>query len=499
MKNLKLELKNKNILESNFFNKKRKEIQEKYIIIPFLNTLGLREIKIITAPMGLGKSYSIWNVLSPRYLKDKGKLHIHVAPHIETLAQEEIESYISKSFSGQDYPLVCYNDKKLNYTRIKKSLDNGRRVIITITDQSLNNEKDSIIDLLQYKNYAEHTLLTRDELSWGTTTDVYNYKNNTSNPSSKYKGTYFKNLYELFSLGCDLYGFTATPTREHLGELPIKFEENMRIINDWPELSEILLFQKWYKDLRTFDRVYEDSAIVSDITWLMDEVKERERCLESILEGTPFVDSNNKFTSMMAVETNTGSLDRVTIDKVRGIIKDNPNIIPKEYTWIITTESGWTEYDSEGCTTGNCGRNEEWLSLMNSETSSARLLVVVNKGTYGINIPSLCAGVSLKKPKGTTDDTKETIRITGLQFIGRFNRPNMNEYSWELFRKLRDKYDDELGELYLETKNTFVFKAPTNDNQYWIDTINDYKEKFGNSRGEMINYLYGCQEIKKKS
>jgi len=496
MNETKFRLKNKNVLRPDYLNNLRAELGERYIVRPFFETIGQRLIKIITAPTGFGKTFTIWNIISPTFLREYGQLHIHVGPHTETLSEMEIESYLSMSFKGQPYPLVIYNRDEIDYTRVRTSLISGRKVIIVTTDQSMmhqmNDSNNRFIQLVQ--DYASVTLVTRDEMSWGTTTSADNYKNNQGYSGTKYRGTYIKNLYTLFSLGCDFYGFTATPNREQLGELPIEFEENMEIINTWPTQTEMLLFQKWWQSLKTTDYTtdayWDKSILVKEIRHLVDEVKQRERHLEDLLDGTPYSDSNSKFTCMLAVQTDTGKEDRFTVNSVLETIERNPNLIPKDYTWIVTTADGWIEYDHKGNTTGSSGNGSEWLSLMNSQTESARLLVVIYKGIYGVNIPSLCAGVALRNPTGKTGDTKETVRTSGQQFMGRFNRTNLNEHSWKLFKDLSKDYGDEVGLDYLLTKNTFTFRAPDDINNYWTDTIEDFQTNYGNSFGQMINHLY---------
>lgn len=487
---------NKNILRPDYIPTIRGQMTEKYITQPFFNTLGQREIKIIVAPTGFGKTWAIWNIISPSFLKDYGCLHIHVAPHIETIDEKEIESYISTSFRNQDYPLVIYNNSPIDFTHIRNSLLKGRSVILTLSDQSLMklmNEKDSRL-LQLVSDYGSETLLTRDEFSYGTTTSADNYKNDKGHSNSKYRATFINNLHALYQCGCEFYAFTATPSREHLGELPLAFETDMKIINEWPKKEEILLFQAWWEILQVTDYTEEqyndDSILIQELKNLNEEVRQRERRLDMILDDTPYVDPSPKFTSMLSVQTDTGSETRFTTKSVLETIRNNPNIISPEYTFIITTADGWQEYDSHGQKTGNSGSGSEWLSLMNSNTSSARMLVVIFKGTYGINIPSLCAGVSLRCPKAMSSDTKETIRNGGLQFLGRFNRSNMDARSWKIFDDLTKNYGAERGLEYLQIKNTFTFRAPDGVNSYWNDTIKDFKERNGNSFGDMITHLY---------
>lgn len=494
----KFELKNKNVFKPNYLNTLRQELSEKYLINPFKNTLNNpNDIKILTAPTGFGKTYTIWNIMSPLFFEKYGSLHIHIAPHKETLNEAEIEHYLATSFEGRPYPLIKYSNDKIDWTVVTNALANGRKVILVLTDKKIaemfkDSSNPTILQIT--KDYGNKVLITRDEFSYGSTTTPDNYKNTKGHPSDKYLGTYFKNLYTLFKAGAHLYGFTATPTREQLGELPLEFDEEMKIINEWPSKSEMILFQKWWELLQITDyttRDYSDINILkNEIKFLSDEVTMRERELSLLLEDTPYNDAHPKFTGIMSVQIDSGSDNRFTLKKVIDIVKADNTLINKDYTFIATTAEGWIEYDYKGNKTGSHGTSGEWLSKMNSQSESARLLVVIYKGNYGINIPSLCAGVSLRNPLPKTEDTKETIRAGGIQFIGRLNRTSLTNHSWNLFKELTNEYGDERAWKYLQIKNTFKFRAPDGKNNYWVDSISDFKDKYGTSFAELTTYLY---------
>ena len=96
--------------------------------------------------------------------------------------------------------------------------------------------------------------------------------------------------------------------------------------------------------------------------------------------------------------------------------------MPDDFYYIVTTDSGWQEYDSNGNATDNSGEGNGWLTLMNDDNSKARLLIVVSKGDKGINIPSLTDGLIFRNPTPRDKSIGKWIVRNALQLFGRFVR-----------------------------------------------------------------------------
>lgn len=492
-----LQLRNKSLLNEGYINNLRSILQTKYLIDPFFQHLDNPNIKVMEAPTGMGKSWVIFNVLSPTFLENHGSIHIHTAPHTETINEKEIEAYVSDAFNTKGFtPLVIYNGMTIDWTYIRQSLINGRKIIMILSDSKLRHlmEEDmSPIEMI-VSDYGNEVLLTRDEMSWGTTSSPENYRNNQGYSGHKYRGTYIRNLINLHKLGANFTGFTATPTREQKGELETDFGNDIQIINQWPEKHELVLFQKWIRVMEmrnyTTDDYWDTSILRKEIKWLSDKIEGKEKEIQDILENTKLVDTD-KFTGIISLQTRYKEReDRLTVETLLEALREHPYLLNSEYNLIVTTSEGWTEYDYKGDETGEKGKGDEWLTLMNSNYSKARIVVVIMKGNYGINIPTLCAGVALRNPNPKTKDTKELILTSGKQFIGRLNRSNMSNQAWKNFRTLVNEYGLEKAYLYMDTKNTFDFHAPSGNNGYWKEVMDEFQAKYCNNFGEAYSQVW---------
>lgn len=492
-----IRLKDKNLLNEDYLVNLRTSLQENYVYKPFYSHINNDSINIIQAPTAFGKTYATWNGLSPYFLENHGCLHIHVAPHLETIDEREIESYISYSFNQKSFfPLVRHNGADIDWTHLRQSLMNGRKVILILSDQKLRSLMEypkSPIEMI-VSDYGNEVLITRDEMSWGTTSTVDNYQNNQGYSSNKYKGTYINNLITLHNLGANFFGFTATPTREQKGELENDFGKDIKIINEWPDKSELVFFQKWIRQIETRDYTisdYGDKNILRDgIKWISDKIEWREREIQDILYNTRLVD-DDKFTGMISLQTRYKEKeDRMTLDSFLQELKEYPNLVNHKYTLIVATSDGWTEYDHKGDETGEKGKGSEWLTLMNSNFSSARILVTILKGNYGINIPSLCCGNAFRNPNPKTKDTKQVLIQAGKQYLGRFNRSNINDRAWKNFCILYKEYSEEKAYLYMDTRNTFDFQGPSGSNGYWDKVIDEFKQDYCNTFSDAYSQIW---------
>lgn len=492
-----LQLKDKNLLNEGYINNLRNELQKKYLIDPFFNNLDNPNIKVMEAPTGMGKSWAIFNVISPTFLEKGGSIHIHTAPHTETINEREIEAYVADAFNTREFtPLVIYNGMEIDWTYIRQSLLNRRKVILILSDSKLRHlmeEDNSPIEMI-VSDYGSEVLLTRDEMSWGTTSSPENYRNNQGYSGNKYRGTYIRNLVRLHKLGANFTGFTATPTREHKGELETDFGKDIQIINQWPEKHELILLQKWIRVMETrnytTDDYWDTSILRKEIKWLSDRIEWREREIQDILTNTNLVDTD-KFTGIISLQTRyMEKEDRLTVETLLEALREHPHLLNPEYNIIVTTADGWKEYDYRGDETFEGGKGDGWLTLMNSNTSKARIVVVIMKGNYGINIPTLCAGVALRNPNPKTKDTRQMILTSGIQFIGRLNRSNLSNQAWKNIRTLSNEYGAEKAYLYMDARNTFDFHAPSGHNGYWKEVMETFKDKYCNNFGEAYSRIW---------
>tara|TARA_B110000858_G_scaffold197795_1_gene260773 strand:- start:1185 stop:2684 length:1500 start_codon:yes stop_codon:yes gene_type:complete len=472
---------------------------DKYIVDPIKSSIGLPYIKILYASTGFGKNYASWMKVCPWWFKSGGgQLFIMVSPFLETLSKREIQDYIDESLTKEHiYARTYFNGDDYSLYDVQHDLSNGKNVIMTFTDSSLINKmKDkTFIEILT--KYGKKSMTIRDEISYGMTSCQANTQNNTGWSYQFYKAAYFKNFVKLLEMGSEVFGLTATPTREQLEELKSK-NADYRIINTMPSKAELVMNQKWWNSVTTTDYTPDD---YSDINILKNEIKlgldtlsVKERKLSNLFDECNYLDTNNKLTMMVSLQTAAGNKPKFTISRFEEMLRQFPSEFGDRYkgkTYIVTTSDiGWVEYDFYGNETGQGDkRGDAWLDVMNDSNSSVRLLIVLQKGQYGINIPSLSYGISFKDSNSKTKDTDDTVRTSSKQFIGRFIRTNLGQSEYDLFKKLSDDFGTERGREYLQLKNTFDFRAVDGPRNFWRDSLEEYKE-YGNSWDDFVGYFY---------
>lgn len=494
-----IEIKNKNLYDPKFLNDQRGYLSDKYIINPIKETIGNPKIKVIYAPTGFGKTFAMWMKLAPWWFTEGGgQLFILVSPFLETLDSQEIEDYIEESLLENGiFPKNYFNGSKYSISDVEYSLSRGKKVIMTFSDKTLVNKltDKNFVSLLE--KYGNKTMTVRDEISYGMTSNIKNAQKNTGWRYQFYKAAYFQNFVKLLKLGSEVYGLTATPTREQLNELKT-FNADYEIINDMPEKEEMVMYQKWWNTVLPTDYTPED---FNDITLLkkevmlgMDSISVKERKIVNLFDEADYEENNTKLTMMISLQSQGKNPDRFTIERFFEMLQEFPDDFGKRYegkTFIITTsELGWKEYDFYGDETGRGEKKGDgWLREMKNQNSPSRLLIVLQKGQYGINIPSLSYGISFRDSKSDTGDTGETIRTSSKQFLGRFIRTNMGKVEWKLFDKLVNDFGIERGREYLQLKNTFDFRAVDGPKNFWRDSLEEYKE-YGNSWDEFSNDFF---------
>lgn len=507
----------------NFVQEWRERTSETYIMKPWRESLKVRnKLKIIAIPTGFGKTYNIWRRICKEWFeKFGGRVHIMIAPHKETITRGEIEPLIF-SAGISNTPRVFYNGDDLNWNLIFKILEMGGNVTIVVTDSRLdsligtptkaelknpkeqkrwNKIKDSVKKQeSQFKkligNY--NTLVTRDEASYGTVSESIFYELVRGNPNPAYKGKYFRNIEKLQKWGSNTYGFTATPTREQTMEVNDSPDNPFIIIGKYPTKIESLLTQKWISLLKTpFEscELKDDDIITTELRRASFMCKYREDKIQDVVLNTPVID-NEKITAIIALQIegkNKKDTRRVTKTRIYNILKTNHNLIQKDHTVVFTDAFGWEELNHK-CEVVSKGKGDGFLDKMNDNSSKARILIVVNKAAYGVNIPSLCFGVCFKVKR--TGKKYGYITTYGEQLIGRMVRANYLGSNYETLKKVHTLYniDKNLAYQYLLLKNTFEFFAVSDSTirgakDYWENTFDRVRENI-NTTDDAMSILF---------
>jgi len=156
-----------------------------------------------------------------------------------------------------------------------------------------------------------------------------------------------------------------------------------------------------------------------------------------------------------------------------GLMNEYPDSWEK-YSWIEPTCTGWVqlrpspdgavEFDRgpQGCSL--------WLRKMNKDPYVI-CFVVKQKGTVGINIPSLTGMLNVRS--SNAKNSEGIVTLSGLQVMGRCNRPYYGGLTKDELLGLPLKVQNKI----IEKMNTFNFNHIGSD--YWTEVINEYIESYG--------------------
>lgn len=484
------------------------DIREEYLHKPFyefLHNPSIREvckklIKVFQAPTGFGKSLAVASRFTPWIFKSqKVKLCVYAVPNVEALNKYEFEEHARKN----EYYYTNNPDE------VFILLKQGKNVVFGVTHAYLcngspkaKNNRKRLID------YAEKSAWFIEEChSWLGVTDKQWYRDVIGHSTPDFAGTVY-NLLSQINQKTDLcFGITATPTKQHRGQVgDIKFQ----IMNKWCPKEERIFITKWsksYKQYKGFD-VFSHRSNRGRITkrvgidvnncksQLRQYVKNHHvkniQTLKDLSKFDPNIES--KLTSMIICGGANNERLAVHHEEARKWLSQM--LIMNGYNpsspWIaIMTDSKKGFYnlngDFESCS------EDGIIAALNDPEEDCQFFLVNNKGKAGINVFNLTGIMSLRIRDPETTDCTENSR----QIIGRLSRLNSghgsilkDEYNYDLENMTKNYCSDHNVDpnVFFETlkvANTFEFRHPTTPGGHWELSVDEFGESYTSSWDEV--------------
>ena len=475
---------------------------------PIQNMLDEEEIgkiKIFRAPMGVGKTYSVFTRMVPELMLQKGvKAFWYFAPNTENINLTEIAEYTTKLWKkSNEYkslatPMLLQigGEYGNNYKLAETYLNLNQPVILCSTDSSISNtllNKNSNGEYVPNKNaeffrdLGDKFALIRDEIHYGATSDAkYLPENMGASDKTDYKARMFHINKCFLDTTPWTIGTTATPTKEMIKE---EFgAEEYEIVNPWLTPKQCYGQLAWMGSMNTIldlKKYSDDNYLIKHLGWMISDMVNRQTSVENEIQATlqsPYLTDEDK-EIIESITTKTSGMIKVDIDRKtedgngdkvsnddkaylrrvqRLLVKAG---LPHNMNYIVTTNSGWIEYDYSGKETGLNGKAgcNNWIEELNNPNSDARIVVVVNKGDKGINVPSLTSGLIFRNPTPRDKKEKKWILRNPIQNVGRFVRP----YYGGLTQEQLNKIPLNLSESILKNLNTFDITTP--NSSQWIE------------------------------
>lgn len=446
------------------------------------------KIKIFRAPMGVGKTYSVFTKMVPELMLQKDvKAFWYFAPNTENINVNEILKYVTvlwkkeERYKNLPVPMVFQIGGEFggNYKAAERYLKAGVPVILCSTDDSISNvlfkenSNDEYIPNKNtefFRNLGDKFALIRDEIHYGATSDAkYLPENSGASEKTEFKARMFHINKCFLDTTPWTIGTTATPTKEM-----IKKEfgaEEFDIVNPWLSPKQCYGQLAWMGSMNTIldvKKYGDDNYLIKHLGWMVSDMINRQRSVEneiqSALQNPHLPDKDKKILKSISTKTcgmikvNTGK-NLAHLDRIQSLLVKAG--IPHDMTYVVTTKDGWTEYDYSGVKTGLNGKAgcNEWIEELNDSDSNARIVIVVNKGDKGINVPNLTSGLIFRNPTPKDKKEKKWILRNPIQNVGRFVRP----YYGGLTQEQLNKIPLNLSESILKNLNTFDITTPDSD------------------------------------
>ena len=474
--------------------------------------LGL--INILQAPMGAGKTYTAFMHLIPELITKKDVDVIwFFAPNCDNIPKDEFNDYLDEWYGDERFEGM--NLRKIKIIKVgglnarpwreaKKKIRDGYTTIFISTDATIGKvllEKDTYDPTEDYKylkSLWQRFALLRDEIHYGSVSDKKLLKKVMGgSENEKYKARMYNVMSEFTEVTPWVFGFSATPTSEQIEEEV--GTSKYQIINGWVSPKDCIANSAWIGNIyQTLDlkKYCDDNYMMKSLRRLMSRVESRSLIMDKMVESNskdfPILNKLiTKTTGMIKVDVGSDKEHKACLYRVKKLLVKAG--IPSDWTFIETTADGWVEYNSKGrVEQKNTGLG--WLSEINDPNSSARLLVVVNKGDKGINVPTLTDGLIFRKPTPRDKELGIWIVRNPLQLLGRWVRKNWGGLSLEEINSL----SREISYQIFSQLNTFDIEVP--DTPQWKQTIEEFTHPVNGYAVSAIDILgYEFQWQRKKT
>jgi hypothetical protein len=281
----------------------------------------------------------------------------------------------------------------------------------------------------------------------------------------------FKSLAELSTVSPYIFGLTATPNGEQLGYITPLGNMKFEVINSLPPKKLLMGKTAYLNGVKTYDAEW-----FTDNKFLINGLYQ-----EAIVK---LFMSETKKTMMVSVG-NVCAKTGYNLDYVKMItqnaIHSNALAPDDEKTFAIMT--GDKKVTGVYAVNGSFEVMDEddIKEKLNDLNDPLKIVIVVQKGTMGMNIYTLKSLVSFK-PQEKMDKSGNSLTEFAIQTLGRLVRLNpgmpiaefTEKYGYDLGEYIKTLNDEEIQKLLIA--NSFDILVPNTD--MWIEAITKFKGNY---------------------
>lgn len=424
------------------------------------------EMGIIVGKTGQGKTYSITKFMIPEWKKEPHNIQLVIVSAPQNGILDEIDFMDAGIENGYIYTKNAQEAISL--------LKMGRKVIITTSHSGL--LQDSGWELLYYakENKVKHAMVIDEAHTW-LCTGQENYRKVMGWYGSRYNAS----LYNMLSLVSEynpyIFGLTATPNSEQNGKVLVKDEMTFRIINKNCPVELLLTKQAWWEEFRPLN-INSTNSVYSRIEERIIQIEEEKK--ETGVKKTLFIQCHQDryYGADLGLDVES------VLEHVNSIYRSLG--YREQYKTCVMTSGRNEIYAPNGQITPKLDETK-LKTMLNDNDDELTVLLVINKGGMGMNIPTL-GGMIFTKTTDKEDGNGISLTEFARQYMGRLVRPNVLSS-----KDLKEKFDYDFSKYYksLSTDserrnaikaNSFFVDYP-DDNNMWETAINEFKTSYCNS------------------
>lgn len=423
-------------------------------------------IGIIVGKTGQGKTYSISEYMIPEWSKSPHDIELIIV----TAPQKGIIDDVDFAIAGHKNGYYHTNDPQqaLSY------LQGGLRVILTTNHVAFINA--NCLDLLIYvmKQNIKHAIVIDEAHTW-LCTGSHSYRKVVGWGGAKYNASLYNLLSNISTYNPYIFGLTATPNGEQTGKVQIDSSDTtFEIINKNCPVELLLTKQAWWDEFVPLD-IFDQQVVFNRIEKRIIQVENDK--LETGVKKGIFIQCNQDR------DYNDVGLD------INSILKEVNRIYRElghegQFKTCRMTSGRNEIYSPEGGRQENLDETK-LKRMLNDNDDPLTVILVVNKGGMGMNLPPL-GGMIFTKRTDKDDGEGESLTEFARQYMGRLVRPNVLNP-----KELKQKFDYDFSKYYqsLPTDkerenaikaNSFFVDYPDN-NEMWKTAIEEFKESYCNS------------------
>jgi len=461
-------------------------------------------LNIISAGTGVGKTYSIQNILVPIDIKEGKNKFLFLTVYKDNVEQDYKD--FKESLRG-----IADVTKDVN--EFLEADDNYPIVLVSSCAGAVNGGINNTngVKLLEFlKKHKGSFSVYWDEAHFGGSSSEETYGFNTGHTGHNYKASYYSFVESLAPFG-KVTGFTATPLFEQKGLLPKLLQTKMYNFlttkEDWATLEELTEITSQYSDIEFYnsDKDGFELGIQKSVNKYISYSENQKLSSELINSHHPDLKLNYKTIMMLNSGADNGSFKSLAIHEQIDIVKEyTKNKFPiNDYIFGKATEEGYLIGNLKG-EWKQIETLKQFVSKMENTNDPLRFIFFIEKFKFGLNVPNITHEVHSRE----REQKHNIVTVSILQIFGRavrtyfgidksmFKNKKVPNFVSDAIKWLLDEYSDSpvFDELrkYMLNANSHSFVVPETKTfiqgvKDWTNENNPYAAPLSMSQFHMID------------